>query len=123
MDAPDHVVYPEAYEAGYWHFFDGYEQLHEYLHALQHSSLDFSDTIMNMQGAELPELESPYDGDDPVSPARLGVHPLTISEYIDHQMPEARSEQYDSESGDLEDAFVSWQGGALAALKEQYPRT
>lgn len=84
---------------------DQYDALREYIRSIQSSPYDFSDTIMNIQGT-VPELEPDRDGPN------LG--PLTVSEYINQQAP---IEQLESAEVSLEDAFTSWQAGALEALK------
>lgn len=81
-----------------------YDSLRDYIRSIQESPYDFSDTIMNIQGV-IPEL---------VTGSAPQIGPLTVSEYINEQ---ASIEELEAAEVALEDAFTSWEAGALEALK------
>lgn len=105
-DIPPHVD-EGLYELGYQEFQKRrYNKLREYVQAIQASELDLSDTIMNIQGQNLETVEG-------VKPPAVGAY--TISEWINEQADV--SELEDADLAHLEDAYTSWEAGALAALK------
>lgn len=105
-NTPSHVD-DDLYESGYQEFQKRrYDQLRNYVQALQNSNRDLSDTIMNAQGHQLEEVEG-------VEPPAVGGY--TISEWINEQADVSELEAADL--AHLEDAYVSWEAGALDALK------
>lgn len=107
-DLPPHVD-EELYQLGQEHFSQSkFDQLREYVRAVQESDIDLSDLIMNIQGEDL----EPVNGVEPPT-YEIGWH--TISEYINEEADVDRLEETDMH---LEDAFTSWSAGALASLKK-----
>lgn len=99
----------------------GYEEFASYAHhdlrwyirTLQDSEYDLSTTLLNIQVKDLPQLD-----EDEGKVPRLPPH-LTISEYIDAVAE--KDTQFGAaldEFSHAEDAFTSWQAGALRALKK-----
>lgn len=83
-----------------------YDALRAYIQELQDSPIDFSDTLMNIQGP-IPEIA------DASEEPPLGA--LTVSEYINDQ---ADISELEAAEISVEDAFTSWEAGALEALKK-----
>lgn len=107
VDVPPHID-EELFESGKTHFNQSqYDSLREFVRAVQRSKLDLSDTMMNIQGHELGVVNGVE------APKQLGR--LTVSEYIRDQ---ADVEELESVPMALEDAFTSWEAGALDSLKE-----
>jgi hypothetical protein len=110
---PPHVD-AEVAQMGYDEFASrAHDDLRWYLRTLQDSQYDFSQTLMNIQVKDLPQLN-----EDEGKVPRLPGH-LTISEYIDYiaERDGGIPDEFE-EFTHLEDAFTSWQAGALRALKK-----
>jgi len=85
---------------------DDYDDLREFVQAVDDSEMDLSDILMNVQGQDLGVINGVEAPDY--------LESLTISEFILSIADVDELEEYDIA---LESAFTSWQAGALEALK------
>ena len=104
-DYPPHVVEEVAKHGKEEFSMKEYDELREYVRALQDSDVDMSDTVMNVRAKDLEQEE----GVEP--PA---VHPYTITEWITERMPDKYLGEFDAHEGNI---IFSWEAGALEALK------